>query len=356
MPKGVIKNKSQEKKWDKAKAIAAEQGKSQRWPLVMHIFKQMGGLEKEDQDRNLKIEAALNAQGRKTTIPQEAHEALHSWWSSNKDKVMTPEMKQRLAEIKAPNQRRAQFHIVKSKEELNELQKSLEYLRVAVSSSLFKAKTTRQDWQPSRQYSDKEMSAIKPHLDAGHSLQEAAHLSGVDVTPSNHPHRVPDLSPAMMAHAKKAALEWISKGKQSEAKQADPSQNPEKFLAGKASEVGGSSANIAKSYAEALKDHKSSIQHLSPEEQIRSIQKFKADYHASPAAMMSHMDAAKTHADLSTQAKEARSKELYEQRKNILLGGQGLGTSMLTHTASPIDQDEDVLSQEDLEDIHNDRY
>lgn len=351
MPKNIIKTKAQEKKWSKAKEAATDQGKSQRWPLVMHIFKQMGGLSK-DEDKNAKIEAALNAQGRKTTIPKEAHEALHSWWTQNKDTSMTPEMKQRLADIKAPKERRAQFKVVKSREELSELQKSLEYLRTAVASDLFKAKTTRKEWSPSRQYSEKDLAAIKPHLDAGHSLQEAAHLSGVDITPSNHGFQVPQMSPAMTQHAKAAALDWISKRRQSDAKQAEPSVNPEKFLTGKATEIGGSSASIAKSYADQLKDHKESIKHLSPEEQIKSIQKFKSEYHGSAAARVTHVDSAKTHAELSTHAKDARAKELYEQRKNILLGGQGFSTPTPTSTASAMDNDDEVLSQDDLEDIH----
>lgn len=89
MPKGVVETPSQEKKWEKAKEIAAEQGKSKRWPLIMHIFKQMGGMSKADQDhQNVLVERALAAQGKKTTIPQEAHEALHSWWQSNKDRLL----------------------------------------------------------------------------------------------------------------------------------------------------------------------------------------------------------------------------------------------------------------------------
>lgn len=352
MPKGVIKTKSQEKKWDKAKEAAADQGKSQRWPLIMHIFKQMGGLNKEDNDRNAKIEAALAAQGRKTTIPQEAHDVLHSWWSTNKDQVLSPEMKQRMADIKAPKEKRAQFKIVKSKQEILDLQKSLEYLKTAVSSDLFKAKSTRPEWSPSRQYSAQDTAAMQPHLDAGHSLQEAAHLSGVDPTRSGHSHQVSELSPAMMQRAKAAALDWVSKTKQREALEAKPEHNPEKFVSGKAAEIGQSASAAAKSYADSLKEHKASISHMPPDEQLKSIQKFKSDWHASPAAKMAHVDAAKSHADFTSQAKEARSKELYEQRKNILMGGQGLDSPMSTHTDSAMDRDEDVLSQEDLEDIH----
>jgi len=350
MPKGVIKTKSQEKKWDKAKEAAADQGKSQRWPLIMHIFKQMNGLSKEDNDRNTKIEAALAAQGRKTTIPQEAHDVLHSWWSANKDKVMTPDMKQRMAEIKAPKERRAQLKVVKSVEELNLLAKSLEYLRSAVPTTLAKAKRERKEWSPSRPYSSDDMATMQPHLDAGHSMQEAAHLSGVEHTSHKHQFKVPELSPAMMQRAKEAAQEWISNVKMKQASEAKPEVNPEKFLTGKAAEIGGSSTSAVKSYADSLKEHKSSIAHLPQEDQIKSIQQFKANWHASPAAKAAHIDAAKSHAELSSQAKEARANELYEQRKNILMGGQGSDTRGMQSTVqADLDSDHDDWDYQDLE-------
>lgn len=41
MPANVVKSKDDETKWEKAKAIAAEQGKSEKWPLIMHIYQNM---------------------------------------------------------------------------------------------------------------------------------------------------------------------------------------------------------------------------------------------------------------------------------------------------------------------------
>lgn len=323
-----------------------------KWGKVIKALKTANSLNKEDNDRNAKIEAALNAQGRKTTIPQEAHEALHGWWSANKDTVMSPEMKQRLADIKAPKERRAKFAVVKGEQDIDSLQKSLEYLRTAVTSDLFKAKATKPEWQPSRPYDASETAAMQPHLDDGHSVQEAAHLSGVETTRSGHSLKVSELSPTMMKKAKAAALEWVSKSKQRDATEARPELNPEKFVSGKAAEIGQSASAVAKSYGDSLKEHKASLAHLPPDEQLKSIQKFKSDWHSSPASVMAHIDASKSHADVTSQAKEARSKELYEQRKNILMGGQGLGSSMATHTDSAMDQDEEVLSPEDLEEIH----
>jgi len=343
MPTNVVKTKVQEKKWDKAKAAAAKQGKGERWPLVMSIFKQMGGLEKDDADRNAKIEAALAAQGRKTTMPQEAHEALHSWWQTKGKASLTPEQQQRLEEIKAPKARRASFRVVKSKQELDDLKKSLEYLKEAVVSDLFKAKMERKEWSPSRAYSDKDHAAMKPHLDAGHSLQEAAHMAGVERTAQNHPHKIPELSPTMRDKAKAAAMDWIGKVKQREASEAKPELNPEKYRAGKAAEIHSTSKDVAKNYAQALKEHKSSIAHLSPEEQVASIQKFKADFHSAPAAVLAHSDAAKAHADIATQARDARRDELLEQRMAIL----GTTSGQPQHQEEP-----DVLDEADLEEIH----
>jgi len=41
MPANIVKSKSDEKKWNEAKAIAKSQGKSNKWPLVMHIYQNM---------------------------------------------------------------------------------------------------------------------------------------------------------------------------------------------------------------------------------------------------------------------------------------------------------------------------
>ena len=308
-------------------------------------------LEKDEVDRNMKIEAALNSQGKKQVIPAEAHEALHSWYQAKGKSLLSPEQSQKMKSIKEPNERRANFKLVKASN-LNDIQKSLEYLKEAVQSDLFKAKMARSEWKPSKEYSGSDMEYMKPHLDAGHSMQEAAHLSGIERTPANHGFKAPEMSPVMREKAKAAALNWISTNRQNDATKASPEANPEKFLSGKAHETHANMNEVASNYADSLKDHKSKIKHLNPEDQIKSTQDFKRDWHGSTTTKMAHMDAAKTHSDLTNEADDARRKELYEQRKNILLGGQGLGTVTPTHTESVADQEE-PLSQEDLEDIHH---
>lgn len=323
------------------------------WKETLKSLKSLSSVEKDDSDRNAKIEAALNAQGRKTAIPAEAHEALSSWWQSKGKASLTPEQSQRMQAIKEPKERRAKFAIVKSEDKLSYLKKSLEYLKEAVLSDLFKAKAQKQEWSASREYSPSESSAMKPHLDAGHSVQEAAHLSGVEKTPQNHPYKISALSPAMAVKAKAAAMDWIGRSKQRDASEATAAVNPEKFAAGKAAEIHSSGAAASKSYGDSLKEHKSSIQHMSPQDQIASVQKFKSEFHASPAAKLAHVDASKAHSDIRQEAKTARGQELYEQRKNIILGGQGIGDTMSTSTASAMDDQENPLDESDMEDIRN---
>jgi hypothetical protein len=320
--------------------------KKTHWLETVNAIKIDLPLGKDDSDRNAKIEAALSAQGRKTVMPQEAHEVLHDWWHSKGKVSLPPEQQQRLSEIKSVKAKRANFHVVKSSQELDDLHKSLSYLKQAVESDLFKAKIERKEWSPGRQYSDRDMAAIQPHIDAGHSLQEAAHLSGVERTAQNHPHKISELSPAMRTKARAAAMDWIGKVKQREATEAKPEINPEKYRAGKAAEIHSSSKDVAKSYADALKQHKASVGHLSPEEQMASIQKFKADFHSAPAAVLAHADAAKAHADIAHSSREARRDELQEQRQAIL------GT---TSGQPQIAEEPDVLDTSDMEDIEHGR-
>jgi len=43
MPVNVVKTKSDEKKWDKAKDKAEDAGQKENWPYVMSIYKNMKG-------------------------------------------------------------------------------------------------------------------------------------------------------------------------------------------------------------------------------------------------------------------------------------------------------------------------
>ena len=43
MPPGIVKTDRDEELWEKAKAMAAEQGHAEDWPYIVGIFKQMKG-------------------------------------------------------------------------------------------------------------------------------------------------------------------------------------------------------------------------------------------------------------------------------------------------------------------------
>lgn len=167
MPKGIVDTPAKEKKWEKAKEIAAEQGKSDRWPLVMHIFKQMGGLSKDDEDKNIKIERALAAQGRKTAIPQEAHEVLHSWWQQNKDRLLSPKQKETLSNIQGVKQKRSSLKLVKS-EYLQEMYNAISALKNELIEDLNKAKKSNSDkfipWERSANHSEEHSEILNDIL------------------------------------------------------------------------------------------------------------------------------------------------------------------------------------------------
>jgi hypothetical protein len=276
MPKGIIKTPSQEKKWEKAKEVAADQGKAKRWPLIMHIFKQMGGMSKADQDhQNVLVERALASQGKKTTIPQEAHEALHSWWKQNKEQVLSPKQKKVLSDIKSVKERRAKIGLVKSSTYLNDMSMALIALKNELIENLFKAdkpksetleefiarggKVSRSeapkpevvkkpkskedeeefeysDWQPHPRHTPEDLRRINEFVAQGYHPREAAHMispwlgakgeagSFKDALRS----RVSPTAPSqeMMGQLKQIAEQWLELQKEHQALQADPKINP----------------------------------------------------------------------------------------------------------------------------------
>lgn len=53
MPKGVVKTPEQERLWDKAKALAAKEGRAGDYAYIMGIFKKMGGMSKSLSESSL---------------------------------------------------------------------------------------------------------------------------------------------------------------------------------------------------------------------------------------------------------------------------------------------------------------
>lgn len=70
-------------------------------------------LKKDDTDKNIKIEAALERQGKKTTIPHEEYQALKQWWDDNKHTALTPEQSKMLSSIKETKKRRSGIKLAK---------------------------------------------------------------------------------------------------------------------------------------------------------------------------------------------------------------------------------------------------
>lgn len=83
---------------------------------INNILKDMKEVLAKNEDKNIKIERALEAQRRKTTIPQEVHEHAGQHLKDFQEKTLTPEQHQKLKEIKEVKARRAGMHVVKEEE------------------------------------------------------------------------------------------------------------------------------------------------------------------------------------------------------------------------------------------------
>jgi len=59
MPTNVVKTKSDEKKWSKAKALAKKEGKEDNYAYIMSIYKNLKG----ESDKSSEIIQALNIIG-----------------------------------------------------------------------------------------------------------------------------------------------------------------------------------------------------------------------------------------------------------------------------------------------------
>jgi hypothetical protein len=170
MPKGVVETQAQEKKWERAKDIAEKQGKGKRWPLIMHIFKELGGMSKvEGEDRNVLIERALERQGKKTVMPDEVHQVLHSWWNDNNAKKLTHEQHQALADIKtAKNKPKPNLKLAKARE-LEGLYGALSALRQVIAEDLRKdsKKSSSREWEMSKNHTPQEMAEMNKLIPGG---------------------------------------------------------------------------------------------------------------------------------------------------------------------------------------------
>jgi hypothetical protein len=337
MPKGIVKTPSDEKKWEKAKDIAAEQGKSKRWPLIMHIFKQMGGMSKADQDhQNVLVERALAAQGKKTTIPQEAHEALHGWWQSNKDKVLSSKQKETLANIKSVKQKRSQIGLVKSAY-LDEMHKALSAIKREIYEDLQKAENKSSgEWAQSEQHTPEELDRIAKLVKEGYHPREAAHMLSPSTGGRGEPKdfmralqsyvKPTQLSPKMLEEARRVAQQWLEGYESHLAETSKPEINP---IAHASSKLKTAHAEKTGDYHKAYTDFLASdeLKGKSPLERHKAVQMWKTTWkqenpeHEKSLAEVSELGSK------FKEAEEARKKYVEEAKHHIVHGGAPIESS-----------------------------
>lgn len=338
MPKGVVETPSQEKKWEKAKEIAAEQGKSKRWPLIMHIFKQMGGMSKADQDhQNFLVERALAAQGKKTTIPQEAHEALHSWWQSNKDRLLSPEQKQKIKDIQSVKAKRAGMRLVKA-EYLQSLQTALSALKSELVEDLYKAddvkRSYRRDWTQHPDHTPQELEQMQKLIQAGFHPREAAHMISIKKVGSNkrgrgeaetYEHALrsqinpTELSPKILERLRPMAAQLLEAQRAREAESLVPEENPELYAQHKRQQA---HHQVYSDYNKAYDDFLGSdeLKNSSPEDKVKRISEWKKNWHRQNAERNKEILGSAKAGQVFQESREARRQRLKEEKQRLALG------------------------------------
>lgn len=349
MPKGIVKTPSDEKKWEKAKEIAAEQGKSKRWPLIMHIFKQMTGMSKADQDhQNVLVERALAAQGKKTTIPQEAHEALHSWWQSNKDKVLSPKQKETLADIKSVKQRRSQIGLVKTAY-LDEMYKALNAVKQEIYDDLLKAEAkSSSEWSQSEQHTPEELERIAKLVQEGYHPREAAHMLSPSTGGRGEPKdfmralqsyvKPTQLSPKMLEEARRVAQQWLEGYESHLAETSKPEINP---IAHASSKLKTAHAEKTGDYHKAYTDFLASdeLKGKNPLERHKAVQAWKAKWKQENPEHEKSLTEVSGLGSKFKEAEEARKKYVEEAMHHIVHGGapvESSGAEEEVETSAPM--------------------
>jgi acid stress-induced BolA-like protein IbaG/YrbA len=331
MPKGIVETQSQKKKWQKAKKIAAKQGQHENWRFVMGIFKQMGGMSKADQDhQNVLVERALAAQGKKTTIPQEAHEALHSWWQSNKDKVLSPKQKETLAEIKSVKQKRSQIGLVKTAY-LDEMYRALSAIKHEIHDDLTKAEgKSSSEWSQSEHHTPEELERIAKLVQEGYHPREAAHMLSPSTGGRGEPKdfmralqsyvKPTQLSPRMLEEARKVAQQWLEGYESHLAETSKPEINP---IAHASSKLKTAHAEKTGDYHKAYTDFLASdeLKGKSPLERHKAVQAWKTKWKQENPE---HEKSLAEVSELGSKFKEAegaRKKYVEEAMHHIVHGG-----------------------------------
>jgi stress-induced morphogen len=335
MPKGIIETKAQEKKWQRAKDIAEEQGKGQRWPLIMHIFKQMGGMSKDDStDKNVAIERALAAQGKKTTIPEEAHQALHSWWQENKQKMLSPEQQKKLADIQQVKARRSKMGLVKKSQQIDDIYDALFSLKSVIEEEYLskadeKRKSRMADWQLHPDHTPEEIAEMQKLTEQGYHPREASHIVsggrggrgeardflralGSSVKPTM-------LSSSMMDHAKEFANDWLDNYHSKTSKYLQEEKNPVKHASAKMKEA---HQERVGDYEKAYHDFLSSddLKGKSPMQRHKAIKEWKSNWKQENPDHESKIEDVSKKGSSYSQAEQARKEHVEDIKRHLVSG------------------------------------
>ena len=334
MPKGIIKTPAQEKKWKEAKASAAKQGQSENWAYVMGVFKQMGGMSKVDgEDKNVLVERALSAQGKKTAIPHEAHQVLHSWWQENKEKLLSPKQKQTLSDIKAPKERRAGMKLVKNKEYLSEMYAGLSAIRDQIAEGLQKA---RSEWQQHPDHTPEELDQIQKLVGEGYHPREAAHLiskTGAgrgehrDFERAKKSSVAPTmLSDKMLAELKDIAKQRLGSYSEYEGSRAEPEKQPVKYASHQMKTAhAGKTADYNKAYTDFLASDE--LKGLSPMDRHKKVQGWKSEWKEKNPDYNKSLTEAANVGSKYKEAEQARKQHVEEVKHHIVHGGAPIESS-----------------------------
>ncbi len=333
MPKGVIKTPADEKKWERAKDIAEEQGKGKRWPLVMHIFQQMGGMGKADgEDKNVLIERALASQGKKTVVPDEVHQVLHSWWNENKATALSPEQHQRLAEIKAAKNKKPNLKLVKKMEDLQDLYKALYALREMMEEELSKEdkpKSRSSEWKQSEEHTPEELAQMSKLVQEGYHPREAAHIISGGRGGKGEPRdfmkalesrvRPTMLSDKMLAEAKAMAGDWLGNYEQKSAKYLDPQKNPVKYAA---AHVKAAHEDVTAKFKKEYNDFLASdeLKGLSHMDRHKAVQAWKTKWKSENPEYEAGLSAVSEAGSKFKEAKQARKEHVQEVMHHLVHG------------------------------------
>lgn len=316
------------------------------WPSVVDMFK--------DEDKNIKIQAALDAQGRKSALPPEVHEHLHNWWKQNKASALTPEQHERLKSAQSVKQKRAGIKMVKAIEEYEDILKGVREELFKLQKAEKPKKAPMKDWEP-KIYKPEEAAAIRQFVDQGYHPREAAHLSGVETSRPGRAFKSTPLSPKMLEALKPVAKDMVKQFRDERNSKTQAHVNPDLAVAHQTRQIFDKLDNSVDS---AVKEFKSSgeLEKLPPHERLKALNKFKADWHAknleSKTANMAQV--AQEHAAASHSAKDAHNKHVLESMRAISQGGGGIVTPEMQASYQPETDFDTASDLGDYQDEGND--